>query len=78
MSDQPSAREVAESAAELAAVVEALAPTPKVYVSSERGPTSIDRMDPTWAGRAAKAVERGDRPIEPRGVAKELRKRSHE
>jgi hypothetical protein len=79
MSDnEPTAQEVAEAAGELAAVVEALAPAPDTYVSAERGPTAIQEMNPVWAGRAADAVRRGERPIEPRGVEKELRKRARE
>jgi hypothetical protein len=78
MSDEPSAREVAEASAEVAAVVEALAPEPDVYISSELGPTPVDAMHPEWARNASAAVKRGDRPIEPRGVTKALDKRGRQ
>jgi hypothetical protein len=78
MSDQPSAQEVGEAAAELALVASALQ-APDEYNSRERGPgVPIESMDPVWAGRAADAVARGDRPEDSPRVVAPLRKRARE
>ncbi len=78
MTDEPSAQEVAEAAAEVAAVAAALQ-APDEYNSRERGPgIPIESMAPVWAGRAADAVVRGDRPEDSPRVIAPLRKRARE
>jgi hypothetical protein len=67
MSDEPSAQEIAEAAAEVAAVAAALE-GPAVYHSREKGPELVEGpagLNPTHADRAAKAVQRGDRSASP-------------
>lgn len=78
MSDEPSAQEVAEAAAELALIAAAFQ-APDEYNSRERGPgVPIDSMNPLWAGRAADAVARGDRPEDSPSVIPPLRRRARE
>jgi hypothetical protein len=76
MSHDPglSEREVAQAAAEVAAVTAAVARelAPNTYVSRRRGPVPIEAMSPVWATHAAAAVKRGDRPEDPRSVVKPL------
>ncbi len=78
MTDRPSEQEIAEASAELAAISAAAiaAQPPDTYVSRERGPVPIAAMDSVWAERAAKAVQRGDRPEDPRSVIPPLKRQS--
>jgi nucleotide-binding universal stress UspA family protein len=78
MTDEPSAQEVAEAAAEIATVAAALQ-VPDEYNSRERGPgIPIESMNPVWAARAADAVVRGDRPEDSPRVVSPLRRRARE
>jgi hypothetical protein len=71
MADQPSEQEIAEAAAEIAAVSAVLAAgaeAGQVYVSSERGPERIegpDGLNPVHAERALRAVHEGRREASP-------------
>ncbi len=76
--DNIPAEDIAQAAAEVGAVVAALQPTPDTYISQRRGPTDIDSMDPTWAERAAHAVEEGRRPLNRPSVVGPLERRAHE
>jgi hypothetical protein len=64
VSDEPSSREVAEAAAEVAAVAAAFEGGPAYYQSRERGTELVEGptgLNPVHAERAAAAVRRGDR-----------------
>ena len=60
-----------------AAVGVVLPGEPDRYNSRERGPgVPVEEMNPVWAGRAADAVARGDRPEDAPSVIPPLRRRA--
>ena len=78
--DEDTARRSAETLAAASALIAAEMATagPDVYVSDEKGPTQVSRMDPVWAKRAERAVEEGRRPANDPRVARSLDQRAHE
>jgi hypothetical protein len=58
---EPTPGEVAQVAAEVAAVERALS-RPTIYPSAQRGPEPIADMNRTHAARAARLVRAGERP----------------
>ena len=78
--DEDTARRSAETLAAASALIaaEMAAAGPDVYVSDEKGPTQVSRMDPVWAKRAERAVEEGRRPANDPRVARSLDQRAHE
>jgi hypothetical protein len=78
--DEDAARRSAETLAAASALIaaEMAAAGPDTYISDEKGPTPVSRMDPVWAGRAERAVEEGRRPANDPRVVKALDRRAKE